>query len=1664
MKANTPKKILSLIMALVMITTCLVMPATAAPARASNNASSTLRPEGTVVNSSPEQSRKVTIMVRLEGETTFMQTSDLQLAAAGADAHMTALAKAESRIERSLSQNIQVENRYSLLFNGFSFTGEPWMIDAINEMDGISAFEAPVFELVEPKTGGETNLTPSMGMSTNLIGADIAWDLGYTGEGMVVAVIDSGIRQTHEAFSVMPENGKMDLAYLREVYAEYGDKIHAGSLADINEIHYSAKLPFNWDYFDGDATPNHTYTDHGTHVSGIVAGNNGKGFRGVAPDAQIVTMQVFTDTGGAGFDTLMLAMEDSVYLGVDAINMSLGLSAFFTAYDAISSDLEGIYDTLEAAGISVACAAGNDFHTNIWNNYGDFYNSKYMWSVLNMDVGTIGAPATFAGSFAVASVVNSSKAGGAYLDINGVEYYPASVVDNPPLGELPSGEYELVNIGLGSVEEVAAVGDLTGKIALVQRGVLTFDEKCQNAADAGAVGVILYNNAPGLAAPSVFSPIPFGNLSMEDGLAIIDTFADGVSGMVKLYAEFSYGAVAMADSSSWGTTADLKIKPEIAAPGDGITSCVGYADDYLYESWGGTSMATPAVAGGLLLIKQRLREEFPSATAARINELAYAFMMSTAHQIPGAVRQQGAGLMDLESALETEAYLSVPGVSRPKLELDDSEDGKFTFTLEVNNIGDTAQSYDVEVSALTEKPFDTEYSGTVMGDRDYLAKTGYGIVNPETVTISVLDGTQKDISRMVNVDGPKTVQVPAGETLTLTYTLTCTPELLAWYTENCPAGMYLEGFVKFLNQNDGTDLSVPYLGFVGDWDYAPMFDQGFWWNLPYGENNLAQSYITQGTYLGYGGFGANKQGLGLNPYWDSTRANYVADRNAISPNGDDWLDGLSYIEFSTMRNPKTVKLYVADAEGNVIEPLYESTYTFRKEYFTGFVNGGPTYSNIPFDYSAEGVAENETVYIVLEAYLDHEEYVIEDNMNGRMVFPVTIDTTAPAVKVVDGGIEIVDAQFTAYYAIYADAEKTELIAENGVFAEERGASEFVETDLDTFYVVTADYARNEGFYMVQDGMVYNLGDGDIFYGGKTVVGRQHIDYTENLYRYGWLKYNSESAVRLESFDLTYDQNEEASEYWGFDYVSAGIGADGTVYVASAYNLYTQNTETFELTLVGRFRAEEKKPSDDIKAVSMDTETAPEGVEVWVKNIFSSPETGELYVIGDLPGTGIGVGKLDSKTAFITPLWSIDQNNGNFAFRDYYWAACMIDGETVAIWEYTGCVGFYNIHTGAALGYIDMNLMNPGHGNMDQAGIASHFAAGSMLYNEDTNDLYLYCSWLWLGYARYNAQGYLRLDLDTETTTVEALGNNNVGQNGLYFLEDAKPMDWYAAIALIEAIGEVTLDSGEAIHAARDAFNALSPEDQAKVTNYADLLLAEHAYAILMAEDASLRAARADALLAITEMEGDKATLDAAKEAIRNATSIEEIEAIMADLEIAVSLRDVKATDWYFESVLYTIRNGLMKGMGEGFFAPNANLTRAELVTVLYRMAGSPSVEGLEHPFADVAKDQWYADAITWAFNVKVVKGISNTAFAPNAYITREQIATILFRFTDAEAMEENSLEGFADAAKVSDYAVDAMNWAAYNGLINGMNATTLAPRSNATRAQVATILMRYCEG
>ena len=175
--------------------------------------------------------------------------------------------------------------------------------------------------------------------------------------------------------------------------------------------------------------------------------------------------------------------------------------------------------------------------------------------------------------------------------------------------------------------------------------------------------------------------------------------------------------------------------------------------------------------------------------------------------------------------------------------------------------------------------------------------------------------------------------------------------------------------------------------------------------------------------------------------------------------------------------------------------------------------------------------------------------------------------------------------------------------------------------------------------------------------------------------------------------------------------------------------------------------------------------------------------------------------------------------------------------------------------------------------------------------------------------------------------------------------------------------------------------------------------------------------------------------------------------------------DVDENDWFYDEVVYVYENGLMNGVENNQFAPNTATNRAMLATILYRLAGQPDVSG-DLPFTDVAAGTWYTDAVLWAAQNGIVNGLGENTFAPMNTLTREQLVTMLYRYAEAEGYDVSAaadLSGYPDAGKVQSWAQEAMTWAVAEGIVEGMDGN-LNPAGNATRAQIATILMRFCEG
>ncbi len=174
--------------------------------------------------------------------------------------------------------------------------------------------------------------------------------------------------------------------------------------------------------------------------------------------------------------------------------------------------------------------------------------------------------------------------------------------------------------------------------------------------------------------------------------------------------------------------------------------------------------------------------------------------------------------------------------------------------------------------------------------------------------------------------------------------------------------------------------------------------------------------------------------------------------------------------------------------------------------------------------------------------------------------------------------------------------------------------------------------------------------------------------------------------------------------------------------------------------------------------------------------------------------------------------------------------------------------------------------------------------------------------------------------------------------------------------------------------------------------------------------------------------------------------------------------DVDQSKWYHEAIDFVVSQNLMRGMSDTLFQPDGNMTRAQMVTVLYRLADTPAVEG-SVPFTDVKAGQFYSDALVWAYENGIAKGVTDQRFAPHASVTREQMVVFFARFAqlNGQTVEaKGDLSNYHDAGAISNYAKESMAWAVETGLIQGITSTTLSPKTTSTRAQIAEVLLRYC--
>lgn len=723
----------------------------------------------------------VTAIVVFEDAALSDNYSAEDIRAKKAEAAQNRLSSAHDTFFKALSFEAKRLYDYTALINGMSVQTAYKNLSAMEKMDGVkkvyvaNEYDAPVVQ------------TPTQANANIITGAYSMQNIGLYGDGMVVAVLDTGLNLTHEAFQ---DYGVItDPAFTEEYVASVPTTVEGK--------YVSAKVPFAYDYYDGDDDVT-DHNGHGSHVSGTITGLAVEGdeaikFMGAAPCAQLVFMKIFADqAAGTNSGIYMAALEDCFLLGVDAINMSIGAPGGFVYDTELDEEFGNVYKKLDQAGVIVCISAGNEY--SMAYNAGNFAGNGYVLAEY-ADYAEVASPSTYAGNISVASMENFAYPSLA-IEYNGEAF---AYVDNCDDGEhgwldtFGDQTLELVYCGKGAPEEIP--DEVEGKIALVVRGDLSFSEKNANVAEKGAIGMILFNNQSG-SIGMLIDPyyVPAISIQQAAGLTILAGLDvdNTVSVPTEQLEVENPNAWLMSDFSSWGTTPSLELKPTLTAPGGMIYSSVAGADD-AYEVYSGTSMASPNACGSFLLLAQYLKETYPALSKAQRAELAEDIVESTA-KLPFdadnylySPRKCGSGILNLENAVTCPIYFVEPIVN---LFDDPEKTGVFNMRYTVVNLSDEDQVYDLEVIGLY----------------DYVTQ-GYNTLTSDYL----FDGNG------MKVEGETKITIPANGTYEGKLKLTLDDNAKAYFDATFPNGNFFEGYVYFENENPSAGADSPVAeGILGD--------------------------------------------------------------------------------------------------------------------------------------------------------------------------------------------------------------------------------------------------------------------------------------------------------------------------------------------------------------------------------------------------------------------------------------------------------------------------------------------------------------------------------------------------------------------------------------------------------------------------------------------------------------------------------------------------------------------------------------------------------------------------------------------------------------------------------------------------------------------------------
>lgn len=830
-----------------------------------------------------------------------------------------------------------IRHTYQNLLNGFSAVVKYKDIDSIKEMPGVKKVTvANVYHM-------------DMNTARNMTNVPNVWkELGYKGEGTVVSIVDTGNDYTHKDMRLTdPSKAKLN----KEKVNAMGGPGHF----------FTDKVPYGYNFADmsDDIIPRES--EHGMHVSGIVAANATdadmdkdptSAIKGVAPEAQLLAMKVFSnnpDIGASAYsDDIAAAIDDSVRHGADVINMSLGSTAGNVNYD--DPEQLAIKNAVDA-GTIVVVSGGNSYYST--------YDHGYNY-IIDPDTGVVGSPGLFPDTIQVASIENTNvliNKLNTYIDgkESMIGYQKQSSPD--PVEVFGNNKLEAVYVGTGEPKYYQDK-DVKGKLVFAVRTGSYYYANIKDTAQAmGAAGIIIrgavaHGDYVNMNLGTTPTTIPVVSLSQNDGNNLEQQAKAGK----KLEFIFTNNKISisnvlanrMSDFSSWGPTPGFGFKPEVTAPGGNIWSTI---PNNGYENMSGTSMASPHTAGAMALVVQYLKSQNITAEKRDFVSLAKKLIISTAEpqidpdtDLPYLTRKQGAGLIKIDKAIKTKAYVT------------DSSDSP---TIAMKNIGDVTN---IKLKI-------TNFGGKEL---TFTPVDNYGVLTNDVYRGKMYTYSANIPGASVSF-GSNSVTVPPYGITELNVTMTI--------PSDTPKDIFAEDFIT-LKSSDETlnpSIGIPIMAFYGNWDNPRIFDSPVW---------------KGDSFYKHTGLVDNEDYLGIS--YSGIDPNLIM----ISPaDGDNYHDtAIPYVNL--LRNAAEMKVQILDKDGNVVRDIATET-NVRKTYYSGGSATAPSSQNA---WAWDGKVYNSKTNSY--EFVKDGQYTVRlsGKVDGGAAYstldmPVKVDNTAPELSI-----------------------------------------------------------------------------------------------------------------------------------------------------------------------------------------------------------------------------------------------------------------------------------------------------------------------------------------------------------------------------------------------------------------------------------------------------------------------------------------------------------------------------------------------------------------------------------------------------------------------------------------------------------------------------------------